>query len=146
MKKLLIILTSLLSVSCVTQKRCSEKFPITSSKDSIYIETIKEVPYYIEGDSILIEVPSDCDDIDPIIVENSRLRQVISILNGKLTSKTDIKPDTVIIPVKEIKEVIKEVKVSDPVKFVPKIYKIFTWIGVSSIISLLLFLFIKIQS
>jgi len=103
------------------------------------------VPYYIEGDSILIEVPTNCDDLEPVIVENSRLKQVISILNGKLTSKTDIKPDTVIIPTIQIKEVIKTVTVPKAEKYIPKWVKVFAWIGASALIALILFVFIKIR-
>jgi hypothetical protein len=142
MKKLLIIL--MVFTSCTTQKKCLEKYPPTTSTDSIYIEKIKEVPYYIKGDSILIDAPTNCDDIEPIVFENSRLKQVISILNGKLTSKTDIKPDTVIIPVKEIKEVVKTVKVPKPEKYT-KLIRVLACFGASSIIALLIFVFIKLR-
>jgi len=120
----------LLLSGCATQKKCNEKFPVTASKDSIYIETVKEVPYYLPGDSVIIEVPVyDCADQDLILTENGKLKQIISILNGKLTSNTQIKPDTVIIPIKEISTVVKEVKVPTPVKYTPKWIKIFACIG-----------------
>ena len=134
----------LLLSGCVTQKKCSEKFPITASKDSVYIETVKEVPYYLPSDSVIIEVPVyDCADQDIIISETGRLKQIISILNGKLTSNTQIKPDTVIINTTNTKIVTKEIKVPEPVKYVPKWIKIFAWIGAVGIILFGIWIVIK---
>jgi hypothetical protein len=109
--------------SCATQRRCAMKFPMQSSRDSIYIESIKEIPVPLPGDTIRVDVPINCPDQDVIKVENSKLKQEISIIKGKLISNTTIKPDTVFVHSKEIKTVIKEVKVPEPVKYVPKFYK-----------------------
>ena len=113
----------ILSSSCVTRRKCLQKFPPTTTRDSIYVETIKEVPVLIPGDTVKVEIPINCPDQDLVNIETSRLIQQIKILNGKLISNTLIKPDTVFVHSKETKTVIKEVKVPEPVKYIPKIYK-----------------------
>ena len=102
-----VIITLFLGLSCATQRKCFEKFPPMETKDSIYTETVKEVPVYLPGDSIEIWVPIDCPDQDVAFVENNRLKQQIIILNGRLKSNTVVKPDTVFVPVIETKTVIK---------------------------------------
>ena len=132
-KILLLALISLFALSCVTQRKCASKFPSVASRDSIRIETVKEVPYPIPGDSILVEAPViDCPDQSLIKFENSKLKQEISIIKGKLIASTLIKPDTVFVPVVETNTVVKEVKVPEVVRHVPGIYKVSLslWIGV----------------
>ena len=131
MKKLLSIfgLTIIVLSSCVTQKKCLQKFPPSASTDSVYIEKVKEVPVYLPGDTVNVEIPVSCPDQDLIKVENSKLKQEILIIKGKLISKLTVKPDTVKVPVIQTIEKIKEVKVPEPVKYVPKIAKAFAWIG-----------------
>lgn len=137
--KQIVLYLLLLSTSCISQKRCNEKYPPTTSTETNYIETVKEVPVYLEGDSILIDVPVDCPDQELAEVETGKLKQTISILKGRLLSRTDVKPDTVYIDVVEVKETIREVKVPQPVKFTPKWIKILAWFGFGSG---LLFIFI----
>jgi hypothetical protein len=122
MKTILIIL-ALISASCVTQKRCNAKFPPSITHDSIYIETQREVPVPIPGEDISFEVPINCPDQDVASVENSKLRQQIRILNRRLLSVVQIKPDTVYVHVTDTKTVIKEVKVPQPVKYIPQRFK-----------------------
>lgn len=117
------IILALLLSSCITQKKCLERFPPQSSIDSIYIEKLKEVPVYMPGDTVNIEVPINCPDQDVVFMENSKLRTEIRILNGKLRSQLTIKPDTIRISVPEIHEKIVEVKVPEPVKYIPDIYR-----------------------
>jgi hypothetical protein len=97
------------------------------------VETVKKVPVYIKGDSILIEVPIDCPDQEVIISETGKLRQIISILNGKLSAKTNVKPDTIYVDRIETKLVIKRIEVPTPVKFTPKWIIVLAWIGVAGI-------------
>jgi len=129
--------------SCVTQRRCNIKFPPVSSRDSVYIETVKEVPVPVPGDSIIVEVLVNCPDQDLVDIETSKLIQQIKILNGKLISNTQIKPDTIKVFVKDTKIVIKEVKVPQPVKYVPKIVKIFAWIGGIGIVLVIGYIVLK---
>jgi hypothetical protein len=114
-----LIIGVFLCSGCVTQKKCLAKFP--PGIDSVYIEKLKEIPVYLPGDTINITVPVNCPDQDVALVENVKLRQVIRILNGKLQSVIQIKPDTIKVYTTQIKEVIKEKPV--PVKYVPKFYK-----------------------
>lgn len=129
--------------SCVTQRRCSAKFPPTVQRDSIYIETLKEIPIYLPGDSIKVEVPVNCPDQIIANVETARLSQQIEILKGKLISSTHIKPDTVKVYVPEIKTVVTTVQVPQPVKFVPKLVKILAWIGGAGIVLFFTWLVLK---
>ena len=108
-----------LTLSCITQKKCLSRYPPQS--DSVYIEKLKEVPVYIDGDTIVVKVPVNCPDQDVAIFENVKLRQIIRILNGKLSSVTEIKPDTVKVYVPYIKEKVKEVIVTEPERYTPKL-------------------------
>lgn len=145
MKKLFWVLFVLTILSsCTTQKRCAKRFPQVASIDSIYIEKVKEIPVYIPGDSIEIEIPIDCPDQDLAVVETGRLKQIISILNKKLTSTTTIKPDTVIVTVTEIKEKIVIEKKPVEIRYVPRWVKFLSWAGGIAIIILALLIGLKI--
>jgi len=148
MKKILfgLILSTIILSSCVTQKKCSMKFPSQNTRDSIYIERFTEVPIFIDGDSILVNVPVECPDQNVALVENGKLKQVITILKGRLFSATTIKPDTVFVPVKKIETVIKEVKVPTPEKYVPKFYKILLLVNIGLVILLVAYLYLKIKN
>lgn len=129
MKLQILILSLFLALlsGCVTQRKCNLKFPPSVQRDSIYVETVKEIPVLIPGDTINLEIPINCPDQDIVFVENFKLRQQIRILNGKLVSNTLIKPDTVFVHTKETITKTKEVKVLQPVKFIPKFFKFCTW-------------------
>lgn len=136
----LLALLTLFTASC-SQRWCNTRYPAQTSKDSIYIETIKEIPVIIPGDTVNVSVPVNCPDQDLVNVETAKLKQTIKILNGKLVSSTNIKPDTVFVHTKETKTITKEVKVLEPVKYIPKVYKqalsicififsvVFIWLG-----------------
>ena len=133
-------------VNCTTQKRCAKKFPQVASYDSIYVETIKEIPVYIPGDTIKVEVPViNCPDQDLGIIETDKLKQEISILNGKLKSKTTIKPDSVIIYVPEIHERIVIEKKPVEVRYVPKFVKFLAWSGVILFLLIVAYLAFKMR-
>ena len=145
MKKHIFILIAVLSVlmaSC-SQRWCNAKYPQIASHDSTYIETIKEIPVYLPGDSILVNVPINCPDQEIANVETAKLKQQIRILNGKLISNTQIKPDTIFVPVTETKTVIREVKVPVSEKFVPKFVKYLAWIGGIGILIFILWIVLK---
>lgn len=130
--KIIFLALFVLFTGCVTAKRCNAKFPPQVISDSIYIEKLKEVPVYIDGDTIIVRVPVNCPDQDVAIYENVKLRQTIRILNGKLSSVTELKGDTVKVYVPEIHEKVKEVIVTKPERYIPSIYKgaLWLWIGV----------------
>jgi hypothetical protein len=145
----LILILSLFLGSCVTQRRCSIKYPPIVQKDSIYVETVVKIPVPVPGDTIKVDVPVNCPDQDIVSVENSKLKQQIKILNGRLVSNTEIKPDTVYVHTKETKTITKEVKVPQPVRFIPDLYKVSLWlwagvlVAVGGYIALRLFVFKK---
>jgi len=139
---LLLILTAFLG-SCVTQRRCTNKFPVRSSKDSIYIENVKEVPVYLPGDSIKVNIPINCPDQELVNMETGKLKQQISILKGRLISNTIIKPDTVFVHTKETVTKTKEVKVPEKIKFVPKFFKFCTWGFIFIILAVIAYFVIK---
>lgn len=143
MKYLLIAL--LILSSCTTAKRCAKRFPQVASVDSVYVETLKEVPIYLPGDSIEIEIPIDCPDQD-VTVETGRLKQQITILNKMLKSKTTIKPDTVKVYVTETEVQYKEVKIPQVIKETPRFWKITGWIGIASVLTAGLLFVLKIRS
>lgn len=137
------LILALLSASC-SRRWCNAHYPEKASKDSIYIETVTEKPVYIPGDSVFIEAPViNCPDQSLIKFENTKLKQEISIIKGKLTSNTIIKPDTVYVPVKETITEIREVKVPDPVRVVPKFYKYCTGGFILIVLGFLIWTFIK---
>lgn len=88
----------IIASSCTTQRRCTQKFPCQTGRDSIYIETLREVPIYIAGDSVTIEVPTNCPDAF-YEAENGQLKNTIKILNNRLISVAKLKPriDTVTV-------------------------------------------------
>ena len=132
--------------SCTTAKRCAKKFPQVAQVDSIYVETLKEVEIPLPGDTIEIEIPIDCPDQDVGTVEIGKLKSEISILNKKLTSKTTIKPDTVLVYVPEIREKIIIEKQPVQVRYIPRFNKIMTWTGIVFILGLIAYLGLKIRS
>jgi hypothetical protein len=119
------------------------KFPMQSSRDSIYIESIKEIPVPLPGDTIRVDVPINCPDQDIVKIENSKLKQEISIIKGKLISNTTIKPDTVFIHTKETKIITEKVKVPPPVRYVPKFYKYCALILISLVIITIIYFVLK---
>lgn len=144
LKTILIVLVILIAFTgCVTQRKCNLRFPTENTKDSIYIETIKEIPVILPADTINVEVPVNCPDQDLVNVETSKLKQEIKILNGKLVSKTQIKQDTVFIHTKETKTITKEVKEPQPVKYIPKVIKILAWTGGTGLTLLLVIIILK---
>ena len=135
-----LIVLILISSSCITQKRCLERYP--PSRDTTYIETVKETIIPLPGDTVSINVPVRCPDQDIVLVENNRLKQSIRILNGKLLSITEIKPDTIKVTTIQTKEVIKEV--SMPLKYTPKFYIFCTYAFIGIIVALVGWLTLKI--
>jgi hypothetical protein len=138
------ILFVLFFSSCATQERCALKFPSVASHDSVYIQKLVKDTITLKGDSIKITTVVPCQDFE-IKSENSKLKFTISVLNGRLSAVSNMKPDTVEIykinTVTKIKEVTKPVEV----KYTPKFWKITGWIGIASILLLLAVLFVKFK-
>jgi len=159
MGKLLPYLAILLLSSCVTQKRCLERFPPApmTVKDSIII---KEVTIYrdtiitvhLPGDTVLIT--QDIDSlIQPLIAESKYARAIAEVYKNKLKltliqkeSEITFKLDSAFKETKYWKEKWmneKQVIVKET-KYTPGIYKIALggWIGI--IILIVLFVLYKV--
>ena len=142
----LIILLTLLS-SCKGAEWCAENYPQVARVDSVYIETLKEVKIVTPGDTVNVEVPViDCPDQELYLMENSKLKQQVSILNGKLISNTQIKPDTVTKYVTDTVIQYKEVKIPQVIKETPRFWKITGWIGIAFVLVLIALFALKMRS
>jgi len=119
---------ALLSLSC-SRQWCYTRHPLSASVDTVKTETIKEIPVYIPGDTLELIFPLDCPDTEPMIIENVRLKQQIQILDNKLHSSVQAKPIHDTIPIIEIVTEIKEIRIPEPVRYIPKIVKVFAWFG-----------------
>jgi hypothetical protein len=131
--------------SCTTSKRCAKKFPSIARVDSVYIEKLKEVEIPIPGDSVLIEVLIDCPDQELVVYDSGKLKQQIRILNGKLQSMTNLKPDTVKVTVKEIQTKIMNVRIPVETIHTPKWRIIMSWVGIASTLVLIGLIWLKIR-
>ena len=141
----LIVLTIL--SSCATQKRCNRLHPQVARVDSVYIETLKEVKIVTPGDTVNVEVPViDCPDQELYLIENSKLKQQVRILNGKLISNTQIKPDTVTKYVTDTVIQYKEVKIPQVIKETPRFWKITGFVGIGAIIIMIALIALKMRS
>lgn len=140
-----LLLTSLLLSNCATENRCAKKFPQVAGYDSVYVEKIKEVPIYVPGDTINIEIPAECDDQELFVMENEQLRYELSIEKGKIKTKYFIKPDTVKILVPEIHEKIVIEKKPVEVKYVPKFTKIMSRIGITFTLLIVVYIAFKMR-
>jgi len=142
--KMWTIFVLLLLSSCVTQKKCYRKFPQVASHDSVYIEKLKEVPIYVPGDTVNVEVPADCPDQELVTIENEKLKYELYIEKGKIKTKTVFKSDTIKVYVPEIHEKIKEVKIPEKIKYVPKFTSLMSKIGIVLTFGLVLLFGLKI--
>jgi hypothetical protein len=147
LKLLVLIAFATLSFSCVTLRKCNAKFPPQTSvitKDSIITkDTIiyrdKIVPYYIKGDTVFAEkkVPVTVD-ISPIWTQTEYASASAWVEGSRLKLQLIQKDQTIkIIIDSAFKEVShwqamynnKEVTKVVTEKYIPKIVKVFAWIG-----------------
>ncbi len=144
----LLIAIALVTGSCVTQKKCAQKFPPVSSHDSIYIERVKldTVKVRIPGDTTVIIQPFNCPDQDTVVIENSKqkIKYVVkdSMIYIQATCKTD-SFETVINSLETELRNNKQTIIHE--RYIPKIYKIGLFVGISLTILLLLFIIAKIR-
>jgi intein/homing endonuclease len=120
------------------------KFPSTAQYDSIYIQQVDTLSIAIPGDTVKVISKVPCDDFE-LITENGRLLQELKVVNGILQSKITIKPDTIFRFVTNTITKVKEIKVPERIKYVPKFYKIMSLIGGGMILSLLVWVWFKIK-
>lgn len=142
--KICLVLTCLILSNCATQKRCYRKFPQVASHDSVYIEKLKEVPIYVPGDTVNVEVPADCPDQELVTIENEKLKYELVIEKGKVKTKTVFKSDTIMVFVPEAHERIVIEKKPVEVKYVPKFTSLMSKIGIVLTFGLVLLFGLKI--
>lgn len=141
--KYILILIVLFS-GCVTQKRCSERFPCVSGKDSIYIERLDTVEIILPGDSVIIETVVPCDDFE-LKIENGKLLASLKVVNGILQAKMNERPDTVFRFTTNTVTITKEIPKPVEVRYIPKLIKILSYIGGGALFVFLGWLALKLK-
>lgn len=158
MKKIiLLILILIVSYSCVTQKKCNQKFPPkVITKDSIVYRTntiIKDSVIYVK---VPIEVGTiegnvNCDSLGAqmkkVTIDNKRLKMTIEVINGKLIAVSTCKEDSLQAIIQRQTTIIDSLYIKDSfvkeplIKFEMKWYEqLFFYIGViASLIGLFYF-------
>jgi hypothetical protein len=141
---ILIISLCIFSFGCTSLKKCRIKYPCISGKDSIYVQKLDTVKLILPGDSVKIVTQVPCDNFE-LIQENGKLTQSLKVVNGILTQRLKMKPDTIYRfttnTVTKIKEVTKPVEV----KFIPKLVKILAWIGGGFILAVIFWLGLRLK-
>lgn len=138
--KICLVLTCLILSSCY-----KKRFPQTGSIDSVYVETIKEIPVYMPGDTVSVEIPAECKDQELVVLENEKLRYELTIEKGKIKTKYVIKPDTLKVYVPEIHEKIKEVLVPEKITYVPKFTSLTSKLGIILTLFIVAYIGFKIR-
>ena len=139
-----LILLLILTTSCVTQKKCQERFPPISGIDSVYIERLVRDSIIIAGDSLIIEAEVPCDNFE-LKQENGKLLNELKVVNGILKHRISIKPDTIIKYKTNTVEKIKEVTKPVEVRYTSKFRLITSWIGIIASIVLIVYIGFKIK-
>ena len=130
--------------SCVTQRKCTERFPCISGKDSIYIEKLDTVEIVLPGDSVIIETAVPCDDFE-LKIENGKLLASLKVVNGILQAKMNEKPDTVFRFTTNTITITKEIPTQVQVKYIPKFVKIMAFVGGVCVLLILGWLALKLK-
>lgn len=171
MKKslLLVILMAIILSSCITEKRCYNKYPpktVVEVRDSIYkkdsiIYKVIQVPVYIKGDTIVRNDTVYKDNktglinSKPLYAETEFAKATAkvtnSILNLTLIQKDSlfsVKSDSLIKEAYFWKEKYNSSKTIEIIesRSVPKIYRIFSMIGLITIMWILIKLLVKYKS
>jgi hypothetical protein len=134
-----------MSFGCVTQKRCSERFPcLPAQSDSIYIERLDTVLIPIEEDSFVIFAEVPCEDFE-LKAENSKLLNDLKVVNGMLKQRTKVKPDTVRIFTKDTVTKTVYVQQKEVEYKVPRIWMVLGWFVIAFIIGIVLFILYTIK-
>jgi hypothetical protein len=142
--KIIYFLIFVVISGCVTQRRCAERFPCVSGRDSIHIEKLIPISIAIPGHSLNFETKIPCNDFE-LRVQNDKLIASLKVVNGILQAKLNEKPDTFIKYVPKIEERIKEVTVPVKDRYVPKFVKIMAFVGGVCVLLILFWLLMKFK-
>lgn len=122
---------------CITERKCSLKYPPRTYIDSVYTE--REVISYVV-DTVFIELPPICIERYVDIKDTLRLKGAYSsaqswasggklfglLKEGEMPVKIEYKKEYV----DRVKEVVKSEEKIVEVKYTPKIYKVLSLLGV----------------
>ena len=135
-----LILIFLLS-SCITERRCYEKFPPKVIVDTVTVDSIayRDTLIFVPGDTIIFEMPDLCPDMDTVVVFKEgkvRVVRIDSILTfdyeqkeREFTAKLKDKYKSTVIT--------KTITIKEPIPF----WKMFFfYLGIFFFIGLLIFL------
>ena len=158
----ILIAVILMTVSCVTQRRCNAKFPILHDTLRITIlhDTIifrdRLVPIHFSGDTVNALAPAPCPQIPNFIPDTARAETALASAKAWLQFPNVylqlIQKDTTIITRLEKaeqetihwKSEYEQVKQTREVKYIPTIYKICLWSWIGVFILALLYIIIRL--
>lgn len=162
MKNFVIIVALGLSIvltSCKTVGKTSSSYQKSEVKDSVvYVEKQVAVPYYVQGDTVTLSVPVNCDSLNQIVpfkAQSNGKRAAVSVYaeKGYLTLMSYFKGYTDSVYRKDtyVKElqtrfdslahIQSEVKA---VPYIPKAYQYAMWYTVGSLILLVIYIIFRI--
>jgi hypothetical protein len=156
-----------LFVSCVTEKRCNNKFPpqikteyIEKVKDSIIYKYI-DVPVYIKGDTVyqtdtVYISPNGLINSKPVYAETDFAKAMAKVFNSRLylylyqkDTTFNQRYDSVIKEAWHYKQLSEKKQIVKEVKYIPGFYKFMTVVGIALsllFIGLILFSFGAIRN
>ena len=159
----LIFISLLLLSSCVTQRRCLQKFPPVVSSDTVYYETTRDSIVYrdttiiitLAGQTVIdsIFIKPGIVQTSPVILETSLARAEAYYKTPKVYLKLVQKDTTLNI---RLDSALKEAyywKTSfmnitnqsiQKEKYIPNFYKVCTWLLIGIVFSILAYIIIKI--
>lgn len=130
--------------SCVTQKKCALKFPQVARYDSIYIQKLDTFKIVLRGDSVKIITKVPCDNFE-LITENGKLTSALKVVNGILSQRINIKPDTIFRYTTKTETKTQVVKIPEIQYQTKKFIKVLAWIGGGCILAFLILAGLKLK-
>lgn len=165
LKWMLMLLISSLSISCVTQRKCLEKFPPTTDtiiktvvRDSIvYKDTV--ITITIPGDIQIDSVPIPCPEPPPTYVPDTARVETefayalawfdhksIKIKLVQKKSELEIRLDNALKEAYHWKSEYEKITVTpQPIKYIPKFYKMCFWILIGEVIAIIGYILLKFK-
>lgn len=135
------LLILLVLSSCITERKCYDKFPPKTTVDTVVVDSIayRDTLIFVPGDTIIFQMPDLCPDMDTIVVFKEGRVKVVrkdSILTfdyeqkeKELTAKLKDKYKSTVIT--------KTITIREPIPF----WKMFFfYIGIFFFIGLIIFL------
>lgn len=135
------LLILLVLSSCITERKCYDKFPPKTTVDTVVVDSIayRDTLIFVPGDTIIFEMPDLCPDMDTVVVFKEGKVRVVrrdSILTfdyeqkeRELTAKLKDKYKSTVIT--------KTITIKEPIPF----WKMFFfYLGIFFFIGLLIFL------